>query len=869
MDDIKNTILLLNGNIDSSTEYAKEQIGDQSGNFWISKNEHVTYSTDILNEDASEYHKSISVNDSSKLELVDTRHLFNFGNREFSIDAWVKFDEGQKHIQKDHTIIAKWNDTGAPSDSKLFKFYYSHVPNQNSDVEEQTIEISSTTYGFTFDGKNHDELNITHGKIYNLIFDANMWIPSTQLPPTTSTETATSTETTTSTDTVDEFYGLPSDVTIECRTTDMLSVFDIITDGQDEELPYSEIENQWDGLQFPNPPQSQTETESSVDQQPTETNTETDEPVEKSAYGVLGRYITEIPNGIQLDLTSLDSEQLQFTLTHTYTESHTEVVIPEVGVPNFGLVDDDVLTDIYADYMEYYEQFPTTQTSTENVEEPLAYSEWISQFNHQSTETVTHDAVPTSTSTINLVDINNIATINIEPTDTSDSNSSKLVFEYNGLKGYKSEYRSIRLSKSFSHNGVEYDAPDRFEPTRFADITIPEEHLATIPDELSNLLSDKFSKVWIGDFGLVIYPIFTDYAGFYQVRTDIRIPSTNPTTTQTETQAPPHTQTTTQSAFSVDEYREYLSTDVDRTFKFIPIESYNELTGELTFKSSESGDVTSTDITDCIRTGIVRELGVGNLIDGEWHHVYFTTSAPPVENESTFNERVTFGLDGELTHSDIDYLRDDNLAYIQYKHQLSKKIKLTSIQPFFEAADFGTPYDKFLTIGITSIGHDNSTNGNNMIGLIDSLRVNEFETFESDYDYYDFYTKKTAPNCFLYVEGVSEYAMFDENTKYDFSVGPLAPQITLSGVVRYTDSPTTPFEALKTEMGSIAYLKRIIGHDLSAKTPDEIEGILEEWRWKLKFIAPTFDLRNTKEVVEAYEEYADEFYIGEALYGGE
>jgi hypothetical protein len=862
MDDIKNTILLLNGNIDSSTEYSKEQIGDQSGNFWISKNEHVSYSTDILNEGASEYHKSISVNDNSKLELVDTRHLFNFGNREFSIDAWVKFDEEQSHIRKDHTIIAKWNETGSPADTKLFKFYYSHVPTQNSDIEEHTIEISSTTHGFEFNGEPRTELNFTHGKIYNLIFDVNMWISDTLLPTPSTTETATLT------DEVGELSGLPSGVTFECYETSDVSVFDDVIDEQDAELPYNELANQWDGVQFPNPPHSQTETASS-DDQPTETNTETDVPNEESAYGILGQYITEIPNGIQLDLTSLDSEQLQFTMAHTYTEEQSEVFIPEIGVPTFGLIDDDVSTDIYADYMEYYKQFPISQTSTETVEEPLAYVEWLSQFNYQPTATETYDAVPTSTSTTNLVDINNTSTIKIEPTETSDSNSSKLIFEYNGLKGYKSEYRDIRLSKSFYHDGVEYDAPDTFEPTRFVDITISDEHMSVIPDELSNLLSDKFSKVWIGEYGLVIYPIFTDYAGFYQVRTDIKVPPTQPPSTQTETQSPPHTQTTTPSIFNVDEYQDYLNTNVERTFKFIPIESYNEITGELIFKSSESGDVTFTDITECVGTGIVRELDVENLIDGEWHHVYFSTSSPPIENESAFNERVTFGLDGNLTRSDIDYFRDDSLAYIQYKHQLSKKIKLTSVQPFFEAADFGAPYNKFLTIGITSIGHDNSTNGNNLNGLIDSLRVNEFETFESDHEYYKFYTEKTAPNCFLFVEGIAEYTMFDENTQYDFSVGPLAPRITLSGVVRYTEVPTTPFEALKTEMGSIAYLKRIIGHDFSNKSTEEIESILEEWRWKLKFISPSFDLRNAKEVAQAYEEYADEFYTGEALYGGE
>ena len=863
MEDIKNTILLLNGNIDSSTEYSKEQIGDQSGNFWISKNEYVSYSTDILNEDASEYHKSISINENSKLELVDTRHLFNFGNREFSIDAWVKFDTDQKHIQKDHTIIAKWNDNGAPSDSKLFKFYYSHVPNQNSDVEEHTIDISSSTYGFEFNGETRGELNFTRGKIYNLIFDVNMWISDIQLPPPSTTETATFT------DEPEVFSGLPSNVTFECYETLDVSVFDTVQDDQDSELPYNELANQWDGVQFPNTPPSQTETTSSDDQQPTETITETDAPIEKSAYGILGQYITEIPNGIQLDLTSLDSEQLQITMTHNYTEEHSEVFIPDIGVPKFGLVDDDMSTDIYADYKEYYEQFPTSPTSTENIEEPLSYTEWVSQFNYQPTSTETYDVVPTTTSTTNLVDISNAVIIKIEPTDDSESTSSKLIFEYNGLKGYNSEYRNIGLSKSFSHDGVEYKAPDIFEPTRFEDITILTELSGTISDELSSLLSDKFSKVWICEFGMVIYPIFTDYSGFYQVRTDIKIPPRpDSAPSQTETQPPP-SQTTTSSTFSVDGYQEYLNTDVDRTFKFIPIKSFNENTGELIFKSSESGDVTFTDITDCVRTGIVRELDVENLIDGEWHHVYFSTSSPPVENESAFNERVTFGLDGNLTRSDIDYFRDDSLAYIQYKHQLSKKIKLTSIQPFFEAADFGTPYNKFLTIGITSIGHDNSTNGNNLIGLIDSLRVNEFETFEGDHEYYKFYTEKTAPNCFLFVEGIAEYTMFDENTQYDFSVGPLAPRITLLGVVRYTEVPTTPFEALKTEMGSIAYLKRIIGHDFSDKDPEEIESILEEWRWKLKFISPTFDLKNAKEVAQAYEEYADEFYTGEALYGGE
>ena len=58
MKPIKNTLLLVNGNIDSTDSYTKTQIGDQSGNFWI-ESSNTEYSNDTANIDAPDYHKSI------------------------------------------------------------------------------------------------------------------------------------------------------------------------------------------------------------------------------------------------------------------------------------------------------------------------------------------------------------------------------------------------------------------------------------------------------------------------------------------------------------------------------------------------------------------------------------------------------------------------------------------------------------------------------------------------------------------------------------------------------------------------------------------------------------------------------------------
>ena len=49
MEDIRNTLLLLNGNIDSTDDYSQTRIGDQSGNFWVANNEEVGYSYEYLN----------------------------------------------------------------------------------------------------------------------------------------------------------------------------------------------------------------------------------------------------------------------------------------------------------------------------------------------------------------------------------------------------------------------------------------------------------------------------------------------------------------------------------------------------------------------------------------------------------------------------------------------------------------------------------------------------------------------------------------------------------------------------------------------------------------------------------------------------
>ena len=100
------TLLYINSNIDTHTEYTKTRIADQTGNFIISGQHDYTSEHKFTTGDSG-VGNSLSFPSASEHKLTDNFHVFNFGVRDFSLQAWAKFDGSIDRDKKRHVILSK------------------------------------------------------------------------------------------------------------------------------------------------------------------------------------------------------------------------------------------------------------------------------------------------------------------------------------------------------------------------------------------------------------------------------------------------------------------------------------------------------------------------------------------------------------------------------------------------------------------------------------------------------------------------------------------------------------------------------------------------------------------------------------------
>ena len=117
-------------------EYTKTRVADQSGNFIVHTN--MTNSDEVItptetpdpalknfepilySADNKFGENSLHFDGSHYCYLNDRFHVFNFAQRSFSIEAWVKFDQSAGN--KVHTIMSKWTNDIASLDNRIFRF---------------------------------------------------------------------------------------------------------------------------------------------------------------------------------------------------------------------------------------------------------------------------------------------------------------------------------------------------------------------------------------------------------------------------------------------------------------------------------------------------------------------------------------------------------------------------------------------------------------------------------------------------------------------------------------------------------------------------------------------------------------------------
>jgi hypothetical protein len=925
MNSIKNTLLLVNGNIDGSSEYNSKQIGDQSGNYWISSNSEVIYSDDILNPTTSEYHKSIAFNENSDCATVDVNHLLNFSDREFSVDTWVKFDTTSHDLSKRHIIVSKWDNTGSVDDDKVFRFYYKHTTPPETRLYYEDIYISFSSTEVLINGNSTDTFEFSAGRAYRLTF---------------------------SNEYLEKDIGIPEGVGFSSNELLFSGVSNYSLDL--DESGYEELDNLEDLLiknsedlpypEFVDFPEDDIVSESSDDYV----------SYMRQRYGILHSYIVEIENGILLNLPAIGTAEfgdVEIKLSN----------ITRIGDETSFEEDSDSENDVVS-------LISMTKQVSYNRQSQTPYGTLVFEFNgirgyeseyrniklesefifknivYESSDDNTF--FPTNFSNLNFDQVQ-LDKMNPDISKLLNDASSKVWRSNIGILIYSKffDYGEFYTSRSDINVASEGDEPDinKFEYEKYLNKTVDQRFLF-LPcvsvdvntgwvkflesqeqpiEELSESLQDYVNileeTTYISDgicnfsfdYSLtqdneVIVSFYTkEDDGEYTWKEKIRLSSseirnitdgieefisdvvdnTEEVTENTEmsdeefanidSRVRTEYDKTTGNSVYAGRYVGKHTTDnyiADRVVVYItkPNKNWSDRTAFDTHDITDSSQyiIDAIDITDHVSSGMKYELPTDDLIDGQWHHLYFGRVGLTTTDEQTGNDRVVFGVDGNFTEFNNSYASDQTIPYMKLSNDTtSRVVKLTSIQPFYEAITGKTPYEKFLNQSLIKIGSDNQSIIGNLHGVVDSLRINEFLTFKSQEELTEYHASKTQPECWMYISDSNNYAIYDENTQYNLSGRSGIFGVDLLDVIRYTELPTNKFEAFKHEMGSVSYIRKFVDSDYDEYTDEKKDEVVNSWRWRLKFLIPVNELIKTKETIESQLEYANEYLEQEILNG--
>lgn len=902
---VKNTLLLVNGNIDETSEYNKTQIGDQSGNYWIDKNEQTIYSEDTRFLNNPDYHKSIKLDNSSVCVMNDPSHLMNFSNREFCIEAWIKFDIEKLNEAKKHTILSKWVDNNSVTDEKIFRFFYDHTP-PSASAEETEIRVNASVDGFLFNDELASSFTFQLGNKYNLFFGEEfktLFAKNDKM--------------------YDITFGLPDNISFESRkiiiqeeniTDDFnkeylsdIDDFDNVLENlsknlnvlNDTEILESSSQTEQNSSTSEIKPRSRERSISNLDTKTTKPMS-TESTIENSGiYGVLNDYVEEIDGGISIDLRNLEPSLFSKILISL----------------SYELVDKSSSGEETVVSIEYSKEIENKEVL--NGEESKLVFEY-----------------------------NGLKGYDSEYRDIHFDKS----FNYYDKMYYANE-------------------TDKFSPTTFSDLIFDSDQLDMMNPDIVEKLDDTDSKVWVNQSGIIFYPKFKDFDLFYLDESKINLEDGNPNSeynlnytnylsksvdrTLYFLPIESHNEITKNIKFKENPNFEYVSrtyidekqddTEIDTeeqsisyieehcvggTLKFfsivfdysvrgekdiiISVYSWDEDAKKTIFKEnirlsnitgsgrkyfkhtadnyipysvttfvtevsknwsdrkashtiilteenkSSSYKIDAFDSTDYTCTAYKHSVDTANLIDGEWHHLVFGKEGIRGLDRESGHQKIYFGIDGVMKSNVINVIEAEDIPYLN-RDKTGKQIeKLVSIQPFYEA-NRHTTYSEMMGIQEIRMGSDGENENNSLCGIIDSMRVNEFSTYETADELETYYKSNLEFNCWLFASDANNYCIFDENTEYNLSNREGAFGVDFVGsVIRYTNSPTNPFEALKCEMGSVAYLNKIMKEKTDELTEQDLESLLEEWRWKLKFVSPSADVTKTLKKLETFANYAED-----------
>ena len=926
MNSIKNTLLLINGNIDNSSEYNSKQIGDQSGNYWVNSNEEVKYSDDILNSETSGFHKSMLFNENSDCAMIDNNHLCNFSDREFSIDAWVKFDKNYTNTNKKHIIISKWDGTNSVDDDKVFRFYYKQNTNESSHKYYEEVYISFSSTDVLINGNSADNFEFKTGRSYHITFSAEY---------------------------VKNQIGVPETIRFSSQYILENSSFDYNLDLAESE--YEEIDNLEDLLissseDVPLPEFKDFEEDILVE----DTETENYESYLERRYGILATSIVEVENGILLNLTEFNdnSHDIEIEITNISkignADSYDEGASDDDNITSLISTKKQILYNrnriepsgklvfeyngikgyesenrkIYID-TDFVYNGKVYEASDENIFYPSSFD--LLKFDQEQLKKINPDIKKRLTKTKSKVWKSKVGlllypvfydyeefyasrvSLNVKSEeDTSEQTINKFeyqkyldkevdqTFHFIPIESYDSDTHDVKFSEfrdepiselnRTSQDYVEIVKSESFKSEDVVNVTF--DYSFTGEKEIIiNLFEKTSEKEYKWKENIRLSP--SELAGVVDSVKDF-ISDVDETTEKDESYGDSNLELSELSDEINKEYPEsasnsiiegrYIFTHNIKTYNLSKITVFvTEKSKRWESKTASSSYVITTDanfsidaldVSEYVSSGFKYEIDTENLIDDDWHHFYFGRVGLTSTDEQSGNERIVFGVDGNFTDQNNTYETDENIPYMESKNKDTiRTTKLTSIQPFYEAISGKSPYEKLLKQSFVKIGSDNYSDTGNFIGKLDSIRINEFLTFNSAEELREYFESKKSPECWMYISDSNNYSIYDENTKYNLSGRTGAFGVDLIDVIRYTDTPQNKFEALKHEMGSIPYIKKFVDPEFEQLSKDEQNELINKWRWQLKFIIPVNESLKTKKDVESQLNYANEYLEKEILNG--
>jgi hypothetical protein len=754
-----NTLLLINSNIDNRNDYTKTRIADQSGNFIVHAGDMKKSSSEILPQtitetsDADEIYPvtltespvdlpehfgtmysneskfgntSLHFNGNHHCYMQDRFHVFNFANRSFSIEAWVKFDRTGRN--KVHTIMSKWTNDIWSFENRIFRFLYRH--DENNPATSDLV--------FEFNGmKGYPNENFKSIYVEGFIggyYDGEYISVPPFFPGFKCWKGKKAVLLASEYSDPKEWSGNESDLSGRGNiilNSDFMSAWHSTLENSDWKTPFM----------------------GDVHIPPTATETSSDEP-DVEDFGV----IPKLNVGNESSFVNTMAFSLKKNVTYKLTfmcekfDDDRDISIKIIKNPSFQYDDSDIISNF----------------SYDEVSAELELVDGVNEY----------DFVCPDNENYTLEIVSDSSYEGITPAQISSLSLRYAKSEFKESVRSYGRIRLIRLDDHFSHEQVE----------------LSEKH--NIPTTATETLNAEPTEL-----------------------------PTEPASTPTETS---------------DETSE-ASTDIVNELVYQKLLDFDHV----------------YDVTDYVYTGTRLVRKCGNLADGNWHHVYVSIDGDEV-NEGTNNSDVCVfrsGVDGEYKQREVLTEEFNEITYSNFQQprgtaDIVRVDALSSIQPYFQYHNKQL-YPKILKAQRVLVGaEDNVSNSHNLFGYIDSIRVNEFSTYENAQELRDYYNSNSPFSVVRYITAMENISKYDENTEYEFDYGEEAVGTEIFPVTYPLEDgeiPTTALEVYKQMIGSVEYLKSIWKHD----TPPTDED-LQKWRWELKFVAPPPFLNQSPRQIRTY-----------------